>query len=166
MDDTPTYLKPIGKPQGFLMKLVYYFTKKQLGKVITPIKILSAHLPISFVQLNNQMNKLDKKVSLPPSLIYLIRNQVACINVCEFCIDMSTYQILREHLGPQKIDALYEYETSGLFSSAEKIALNYISERSDIKVFKYTQWKTSKNTSMTGKYARSFFWFRASIFTI
>jgi alkylhydroperoxidase family enzyme len=128
MDGTQTYLEPIEKPGSILMKLVYYFTKKQLGKVITPIKVLYARLPIAFVQVNNQMNKLDKKISIPQSLIYLIRNQVARINVCEFCMDISAYQILKENLGLEKVEALYEYETSHLFTGAEKAALNYVSE--------------------------------------
>ena len=40
-----TFLPPIEKPQGLLMKLAYYFTHQQFGKVLTPLKVHSARLP-------------------------------------------------------------------------------------------------------------------------
>jgi hypothetical protein len=33
-----TFLPPIEKPQGLIMKLAYYFTRQQFGKVLTPLK--------------------------------------------------------------------------------------------------------------------------------
>jgi len=33
-----TFLLPIEKPQGLMMKLAYYFTRRQFGKVRTPLK--------------------------------------------------------------------------------------------------------------------------------
>lgn len=35
-----TFLPPIEKPQGLMMKLAYYFTRRQFGKVLTPLKVL------------------------------------------------------------------------------------------------------------------------------
>src|SRR5258705_9666072 len=40
-----TFLPPIEKPQGLMMKLAYYFTRRQFGKVLTPLKVHSARLP-------------------------------------------------------------------------------------------------------------------------
>jgi hypothetical protein len=31
-----TFLPPIELPQGLIMKLAYYFTRRQFGKVLTP----------------------------------------------------------------------------------------------------------------------------------
>jgi len=31
-----TFLSPIEKPRGLMMKLAYFFTRKQFGKVLTP----------------------------------------------------------------------------------------------------------------------------------
>ena len=43
-----TFLFPIEKPTGLMMKLAYYFTRRQFGKVLTPLKVHSARLPPAF----------------------------------------------------------------------------------------------------------------------
>jgi hypothetical protein len=45
---TATFLSPIESPQGLVKKLAYYFTRKQFGRVPTPIKVHSARLPAAF----------------------------------------------------------------------------------------------------------------------
>ncbi len=77
-----TYLPPIEHPQGLLMKLAYYFTRKQFGKVLTPVKVHSARLPAAFGLFYGKIGKLDKKLTLKPEMVMLIREQVARINVC------------------------------------------------------------------------------------
>ena len=42
---TDTFLAPIEQPDGLVKKLAYYFTRRQFGKVITPLKVHSARLP-------------------------------------------------------------------------------------------------------------------------
>jgi hypothetical protein len=83
-----TFLPPIEKPQGLIMKLAYYFTRRQFGKVLTPLKVHSARLPPGFGLFYSKISKLDKKLLLPPEMVMLIREQVARINVCLFCIDI------------------------------------------------------------------------------
>jgi hypothetical protein len=34
--NTDTFLPPIEKPKGLLMKLAYYFTRRRFGKVLPP----------------------------------------------------------------------------------------------------------------------------------
>ena len=43
-----TFLAPIENPRGLIMKLAYYFTRRQFGKVLTPVKVYSARLPAAF----------------------------------------------------------------------------------------------------------------------
>ena len=43
-----TFLTPIEHPRGLMMKLAYFFTRKQFGKVLTPLKVHSARLPAAF----------------------------------------------------------------------------------------------------------------------
>ena len=40
-----TFLPPIERPKGIVKKLAYYFTRRQFGKVLTPLKVHSARLP-------------------------------------------------------------------------------------------------------------------------
>ena len=42
------FLSPIEKPRGLMKKLAYYFTRKQFGKVLTPVKVHAARLPAAF----------------------------------------------------------------------------------------------------------------------
>ena len=37
-----TFLPPVEKPQSLIMKVAYYFTRRQFGKVLTPLKVHSA----------------------------------------------------------------------------------------------------------------------------
>jgi hypothetical protein len=86
-----TFLPPIEKPKGLLMKLVYAMTRRQFGKVLTPIKVFSARLPLAFGQFYGKISSLDRKLVLPPETVMLIREQIAQINVCLFCIDIGRY---------------------------------------------------------------------------
>src|ERR1700756_3830294 len=83
-----TFLPPIEKPKGLMMKLAYYFTRRQFGKVLTPLKVHSARLPIAFGQFYAKISQLDKRLKLPTETVMLIREHVARINVCLFCMDI------------------------------------------------------------------------------
>ncbi len=48
--NTNTFLSPIEKPKGLMMKLAYYFTRRQFGKVLTPLKVHSARFDQSVDQ--------------------------------------------------------------------------------------------------------------------
>jgi alkylhydroperoxidase family enzyme len=58
----------------------------------------------------------------------LIRQQVARLNVCSFCIDIGRWAAIKETMDRAKLDALGEYSTSPLFSDAERAALDYVTE--------------------------------------
>jgi alkylhydroperoxidase family enzyme len=123
-----TLLPPIEKPQGLVMKLAYYFTRRQFGKVLTPLKVHSARLPTAFGFFYAKIGKLDKALTLPPELVMLIREQVARINVCLFCIDIGRSFTIQASMNEAKFDALEEYRTNALFSDAERAALDYVTE--------------------------------------
>lgn len=123
-----TFLAPIEKPSGLMMNLVYYFTRRQFGKVMTPIKVYAARMPLAFGMFTGKIAQLDKKLKLPAETALLIRQQVARINVCLFCIDISRYFAMKEKMDESKIDALDNYQTSPLFTDAERAALDYATE--------------------------------------
>jgi alkylhydroperoxidase family enzyme len=123
-----TFLPPIEQPQGLLMKLAYYFTRRQFGKVLTPLKVHSARLPAAFGLFYAKISKLDEKLELPQELALLIREQVARINVCLFCIDIGKSNTIKKSMNEAKFDALEQYGTSPLFSDAERAALDYVTE--------------------------------------
>jgi alkylhydroperoxidase family enzyme len=123
-----TFLPPVERPNGVLMKLVYAITRRRFGKVLTPLKVFSARMPVAFAQFYGKISALDKKLVLPPETAMLIREQVARNNVCLFCIDIGRYFTIKASMNQSKFDALAQYPTSPLFSDAERAALDYVTE--------------------------------------
>jgi alkylhydroperoxidase family enzyme len=110
------------------MKLAYYFTRRQFGKVLTPMEVHRARLPAAFGLFYAKINKLDKKLTFPADMVLLIREQVARINVCTFCTDIARSVAIKASMNEAKFDALEQYRTSPLFTDAERAALDYVTE--------------------------------------
>lgn len=123
-----TFLPPIEHPHGLMMKLAYFFTRRQFGKVLTPIKVHSARLPAAFGMFYGKVGQLDKKLTLSPELILLVREQVARLNICLFCMDIGRSFSIKSSMNQAKFDALEQYRANGLFSEAERAALDYATE--------------------------------------
>src|SRR6266581_2411910 len=122
------FLSPIEKPQGLMLKLAYFFTRRQFGKVLTPLKVHSARLPSAFGLFYAKIGRLDKKLTLSQAMALLIRERVARINVCSFCMDIGRAVAVKASINEAKFDALDEYRTSSLFTDAERAALDYVTE--------------------------------------
>ena len=123
-----TYLPPIEQPQGLIQKIVYSMSKKRFGKVPTPVKVVYSRMPTGFGMFVAKIAKLDKQLTLPAETAFLIREQVAHINVCEFCMDIGRYFVVKASMNEAKFDALVDYRTSPLFNEAERAALDYATE--------------------------------------
>ena len=127
-DAQGTFLPPVEKPKGLMMKLVYAMTRRQFGRVLTPLKVFGARMPLAFGQFYGKISALDKKLQLPPETAMLIREQVARTNVCLFCIDIGRWFTIKSSMNEAKFDALGQYSTSPLFTDAERAALDYVTE--------------------------------------
>jgi alkylhydroperoxidase family enzyme len=124
-----TYLAPVEKPPGLMLKLAYFFTRRQFGKVATPLAVFSARMPAAFLTFYGKVSRLDKKLQLPARTAVLIREQVASINTCLFCMDATRWYAMKK--APDdlpRFDALPQYQTSPLFTDAERAALDYATE--------------------------------------
>jgi len=111
-----------------MMKLAYHFTRRQFGKVLTPLKVFSVRLPLAFGMFYTKIGRLDEKLSLSREMALLIREHVARMNVCSFCVDIGRSLAIKASLNQAKFNALEQYRTSPLFSEAERAALDYVSE--------------------------------------
>ena len=123
-----TFLPPIENPPGLMMKLAYAMTRWQFGKVLTPLKVVCARLPLAFCWFSSKIRKLDRKLQLAPELVLLIRERVAHINVCQFCMDIARSFVIKSSMNEAKFEALEQYRTSPLFTNAERAALDYVTE--------------------------------------
>lgn len=123
-----TFLPPIEKPQGFINRLAYAGTRRQFGKVPTPVKVVYSRMPAAFGMFVSKIAKLDRKLELPVETQMLVRERVARINVCEFCIDIGRFFAIQAGMNQAKFDALEDFATSPLFTEAERAALDYVTE--------------------------------------
>jgi len=123
------FLPPIENPEDPKMKQTYESMRQQFGKVFTPLKVLSARLPYAFYEFTAKINELDNQLTIPRETSTLIREQVARINVCMFCMDASRLAAINfAEISEAKIDALPQYRSSPLFTDAERAALDYATE--------------------------------------
>jgi alkylhydroperoxidase family enzyme len=123
------YLPPIDRPRGLYLKLVYFFSRRQLGTVMTSIRVFAARMPTAFMSYYYKLTKLDRKLRLPSRTAVLIREQVASTNMCLFCMDASRWYVMTKEPGDlARLDALPEYQTSPLFTDAQRAALDYATE--------------------------------------
>ncbi len=123
-----TFLPPIENPQSTMMKLVYAMSRRQFGKVMTPLKVFAARMPLAFGMFVGKIARLDKKLELPQETILLVRERVAQLNICLFCIDIGRAFVIKSGMNEAKFDALNEYATSPLFNEAERALLDYVTE--------------------------------------
>ncbi len=122
------FLPSIEQAPGLLKKLAYYFTRGQFGKVLTPVKVHAARLPAAFGLFYAKIERLDKKLTLTRQLVLLVRQRVAQLNICSFCMDIGRWFAIKGSEDAGKFDALDQYRTSDLFSDAERAALDYATE--------------------------------------
>jgi alkylhydroperoxidase family enzyme len=122
------YLPPVERPRGLFFKMLYYFTRRRAGTVITPVTVFSVRMPASFAVFYGKLPRLDQKLQLPPQLSGLLRERVASINACRFCMDAARWYAMEEWASLARFDALPEYRASPLFTDAERAALDYATE--------------------------------------
>jgi alkylhydroperoxidase family enzyme len=58
----------------------------------------------------------------------LVRERVARLNICLFCIDIGRAFVIQSRMNEAKFDAMEDYATSPLYSDAERALLDYVTE--------------------------------------
>jgi alkylhydroperoxidase family enzyme len=122
------FLAPIERPPGLILKIVFFFVRRQFGKVMTPLTVFAARMPAAFGSFCGKVGQLDKKLRLPARTAAIVRERVASINRCLFCMDAARYYAMKQFGDTARFDALEEYKTSPLFTEAERSALDYATE--------------------------------------
>ena len=122
------FLSPIEEPQDPALQQVYGMFRSNFGRVITPVKVHSARLPIGFFELYGKLNELDQQLVLPTETALLIRHQVSRLNVCEFCMDGELAMAIRSSMNRSKFDHLDRYASDPIYSERERAALDYVTE--------------------------------------
>jgi AhpD family alkylhydroperoxidase len=122
-------LSPIEHPKSFVWRLGFFLMRRKFGKVMGPAGVFSARMPLAFTTYYGKVGRLDKKLTLPADTALVIREQVATINGCEFCMDAAKANALRRSAdNARRFADLTRYRTSPHFSDAERAALDYATE--------------------------------------
>jgi alkylhydroperoxidase family enzyme len=122
-------LPPVEHPKSVVWRLGFFFMRRKFGKVMGPAGVFSARMPLAFTTYYGKVGRLDKKLTLPESTALVIREQVATVNGCEFCMDATKANALRRSPdGAARFADLTRYRTSAHFSDAERVALDYATE--------------------------------------
>ena len=143
-------LQPIENPRNWLVKIAYWWTKKEFGKVIMPMKVIYARHPKLMFIANKIYQFQEKQVSLEPTLRILIQTQVSMLNGCAFCNDISLAQAVQKKLGAEKFFALgddIEMKTQ-IFSEKEQAIIAFINEYA--KNRKIINWQNFKRVLAYG----------------
>ena len=120
-------LNPIERPKSLKLKLAYWFTRRLMGKVITPLKVVQARFPES-LGLANELIKVQNKISIDPKLKHLIKVYTATLNGCAFCVDIGKASAQQNKIDPVIFEDLLRFDESDHFTDAEKAALSYVDE--------------------------------------
>jgi alkylhydroperoxidase family enzyme len=123
-------LQPIENPQSLFIKLAYWFTKRQYGKVMSPLKVIYSRKPklLSFAM---KIAKFEEKQnSLSPELRLLIKVATATSNGCTFCQDIALAHAVKGKIGKEKFIALINRDEAKMqiFSEKEQAVLRVLDE--------------------------------------
>src|ERR1700739_4078024 len=83
-----TYVPPVERPKGFMKKAMYLVMRRMFGLVPTGTKVFTARMPTAFMTYYARAYRLDKKLRVPIETAYIVRHQVASINMCAACMDI------------------------------------------------------------------------------
>jgi AhpD family alkylhydroperoxidase len=121
-------LEPIEKPRGLVLRVAYWMSRRNLGAVMSSIKVIYARAPKLATPGYQLVRTMEKGLSLDTEIKLLIMTQSSLLNGCSFCADLHQAQAAREKLGLGRFEALLDYATSEKFSERERAVLAYTEE--------------------------------------
>ncbi|TVR29429.1 MAG: carboxymuconolactone decarboxylase family protein [Spirochaetaceae bacterium] len=127
--------KPLSRYPWYL-RLMYARQRRVYGGHLVPtlvwgrVPVLLRRFLIFFAGFERRRSALD------PVLRALITVRVSQINWCAFCVDFNAARVLSHGDHEEKLSQLASFRDSGIFSEAEKLALEYaeVITRSDVQV--------------------------------
>lgn len=119
-------IQPIEQPRGLKMKLAYALCKRRFGKVVTPLKIVSARVPEVLPVYQAIARFMTRPQGLDPALRILIQAWTAGRNQCGFCLDITRSFAANDPELLEKVWRVQGYATDPVFSDADRAALAYV----------------------------------------
>lgn len=125
-----SFLRPIEKPKGLFLKMGYAYSRREFGNVFSPLSVFCARMPSAFTRFYGKVGSLDKKLEITQDTVKLLREQVATVNGCSYCMDANRFAAVNKSDGDLAplLQELPGYRTSPSFSPKLRAALDYASE--------------------------------------
>lgn len=109
----------------WLIRLFFWKQKRTYGRVLEP-GLLWGRSPFVFVTMASLYGAFNRKKSpIDAALRSLVTVRVSQINHCEFCIDINASTLLKRGVTPEKVEILWDWRNSDLFSDLERCALDF-----------------------------------------
>jgi len=109
----------------WFIRLFFWKQRRTYGRVLDP-GLLWGRSPWVFASVALLYGALDRRSSpIAPALRSLVTVRVSQINHCAFCVDINSATLAKRGVTMEKIDALAQWQRSGLFDSEERLALEY-----------------------------------------
>lgn len=121
-------LNPIEKPGSLALRFAYWWSRRQFGKVIMPMKLIYARRPKLMWIASKIFGYQEKAVSIDQSLVLLIQARVSMLNGCAFCNDLVLAEAVRKKLGAQKFFALGDGAEAKALGEKEQAAVDFVDE--------------------------------------
>jgi AhpD family alkylhydroperoxidase len=118
-------LEPIERPRNPLMRIGYWLSRRQLGAVISPLKVVYARSPRIARVGFGLVRAMESGLSLDKQLRLLIVTQSSLLNGCSFCADLHSAQAIQAKVGREKWADLSRFRESPHFDERERAALAY-----------------------------------------
>jgi alkylhydroperoxidase family enzyme len=127
---TQSFLRPIEKPKGLFLKMGYAYSRREFGSVFSPLSVFCARMPSAFTRFYGKIGSLDKKLEISQDTVKLIREQVATVNGCLYCMDANKFAAIHKADGDlsELLGALLEYRANPHVSPQLRAALDFASE--------------------------------------
>jgi alkylhydroperoxidase family enzyme len=120
-------LAPIERPGNLLIRLGYWLSRRQLGAVMSPLRVIYARAP-RLLRANLGIVRAMESLSLDPALRLLVTTQSSLLNGCGFCADLHRAQAIQQEIGLERFRDLLDFAHSPHFSERERAALAYTEE--------------------------------------
>jgi len=118
-------LAAIERPKSWLLKIAYWMSRRQLGAVISPLKVVYARSPRIARVGFGLVRAMESGLSLDPELRLLIVTQSSLLNGCGFCADLHAAQAIQARIGREKWADLSRFRESPHYDGRERAALAY-----------------------------------------
>lgn len=116
-----------GRSAPLLLRLFNLASRRFYGQDMTPAKVL-AHNPRFLLASLGMSFFAEGKTRLDPATRLLAMHLVAEMNGCSWCLDFGAAMAQRRRIDAAKLHVVGDYATSPLFSPAERAALAYAAE--------------------------------------